>query len=167
MRWLRSAVVKHEPSPAVAAALSFLIPGLGQIYRGQRAQGFAIVCVAAGVAAGALASLFGPASIQSPFTAATLAIVYACVWLPAVLDAARSNAKDGGQLIAGRSRAYVVLMLVTAGPMALPLLWQSPAFSRGAKIFWTVGVVLLAFIAIWSVMVVGPLVDEMMGGGSF
>ena len=46
-------------------------------------------------------------------------------------------------------RAYVVAMLLLVGPLALPLLWQSPNFSNGARWIWTMIVVgaALMFIA--------------------
>jgi hypothetical protein len=50
------------------------------------------------------------------------------------------------------SKAYIIVMLLTTGINALPLLWQSANFSRHAKMLWTIAVPLLAvlfFGAVW------------------
>jgi len=61
---------------------------------------------------------------------------------------------DGGPRLPWYQRPVwvLVLLFVVLGPLALPQLWKSPAFSRGAKIVLTVLVV--AYTAL--------LVDEMM-----
>lgn len=48
-------------------------------------------------------------------------------------------------------------MLLTVGPLSLPMLWQNPRFSRTAKIIWTAfiiavfvfGVLLAVFFLPW------------------
>ena len=45
-------------------------------------------------------------------------------------------------------RAYVVTMLLLVGPLALPLLWQSPNFARTARWTWTVTVIVAALLFI-------------------
>jgi hypothetical protein len=46
-------------------------------------------------------------------------------------------------------KPYVVTMLLLVGPLALPLLWQSPNFSRTGRWLWTITVVgaALLFVA--------------------
>ena len=41
---------------------------------------------------------------------------------------------------------FVILMLVLVGPLALPLMWFSPHFSRSWKICTTIIAVILAYI---------------------
>jgi len=55
-------------------------------------------------------------------------------------------------------RTYMVVMLLLVGPLALPLLWQSPNLSTVARWIWTmivVGVVLLfigtPYLAKWLI----------------
>ena len=57
---------------------------------------------------------------------------------------------------------YVILMLLTVGPFALPLLWQSVKFSKTAKILWTVTVILIAFLAIATLTLSASFLDQFM-----
>jgi len=146
--------------PLLAAALSFALPGLGQLYNGERAKGLTIVCITAGIAYGAVMAVAGPTAFRSTFTAVTLAIVYLFIWLPATLDAFQRARGTETALLSGRKRWYVILMLLTVGPMAIPLLWQSPRFSRTAKLVWTAAVILLALLGVLFLVVVGPALEQ-------
>ncbi|MBD3427057.1 MAG: hypothetical protein GF409_07515 [Candidatus Omnitrophica bacterium] len=53
-------------------------------------------------------------------------------------------AKYGKNTLSSDTRWYVVVLLLTTGFNALPLLWQSESFSRKAKISWSVAVPVLA-----------------------
>ena len=147
-------------APWIAAALSLLLPGLGQLYNGERPKGIALLCMTLGVAYGLFMSVLGPASSRSLVTAVLLAIVYLLVWPPAVMDAYRYAAGNPSPLLAGEKTWYVILMLLTVGPMALPLLWQSPRFSRGGKIGWTIAVILIVLVGIAMLLVIGPAVER-------
>ena len=147
-------------SPWIAAGLSLLLPGLGQLYNGERPKGIALLCMTLGVAYGLFMSVLGPPAFRSLFTAGLLAIAYLLVWPPAVVDAYRYAAGNPSPLLAGEKTWYVILMLLTVGPMALPLLWQSPRFSRGGKIGWTVAVILIVLLGIAILFVIGPAVER-------
>ena len=42
----------------------------------------------------------------------------------------------------------LVMLFVVLGPLGLPFLYKSPAFSKGAKIFWTIAVVMYAVLVV-------------------
>lgn len=147
-------------SPRLAAGLSALLPGLGQLYLGDRPKGIAILAAAAGVLAGVALAVAGPAALRSWATVAMLAVVYPFLWLPAVRDAYRGARGEPSPLLAGEQLWYVILMLLTVGPMALPLLWRSPRFSRRAKHLWTAAVILIALGGIAFTVWLGPLLQR-------
>ena len=47
-------------------------------------------------------------------------------------------------------------MLLVIGPLAIPRLWQSPGFSRSAKILWTCTVGVVSLIVILLMVAIGP-----------
>jgi len=71
------------------------------------------------------------------------------IWVSAMLDAYVTARNDGRPLDWYYRVSYVVAMLMLVGPLALPLLWRSPHFSRSAKWVWSVIVVgaMLLFLA--------------------
>ena len=148
------------PSPRLAAALSAFLPGLGQLYLGERAKGLAVLAAALGVLAGVVLALGGPAALRSWATVAMLAVVYPFLWLPAVRDAYRAARGEPSPLLAGEQAWYVIFMLATVGPMALPLLWQSPRFSTRAKRWWTAAVVAVALAGVAFAVWLGPIVQR-------
>lgn len=140
-------------SPVTAGVLSLLLPGLGQLYNGERAKGIALLCMTLGI--GVSAALF-----RSLFTLILLGLIYIAVLIPAVRDAV--------QVAAGRSAAftgnrpwYVIWMLCMVGPFALPLLWQS-RLSRPAKLAWTIAVILVAVLSIVAAGAVGPVLEDLL-----
>lgn len=149
-------------SPYIAAGLSLVAPGAGQIYRGDRPKGIALLCITAGLWASAILTMAGAAAAGSVLTMLLLAVVYLFVLIPAVLDAYRAG---GGQtaVIAGERPWYVVMMLLAAGPLALPLLWQSRRFSRTTKLAWTGAVIIIALLAIYALVALGPIVERLLG----
>jgi hypothetical protein len=149
-------------SPATAAALSFLTPGLGQLYNGEWAKGLAVLCVALGTGGALAFSVLGPPAARSWVSTLLLGVVVLCVWIPAVMDAWQRAAGKAAPLLSGAKAWYVVVMLLAVGPMALPLLWQSRAVSRGAKIAWTVAVLVIALLAILVVLLIGPLLETLL-----
>jgi hypothetical protein len=131
----------HSRSPLAAAFLSALAPGLGQIFVGNAPTGVALLCTAAGIGGGVAAALLGPPAFRSWLTAGVLAGIYPFVWFPAVIDAWQAAAGSAKPMLSGHQRWYVILLLLTVGPMSLPLLWQNPRFSQKAKIAWTAAVI--------------------------
>jgi hypothetical protein len=136
-----------------------LIPGLGQLYNGERSQGWATLLMSAGLVSGILWATVGPVGSRSWASAIMLGLVYIFILVPAVFSAyAQSGA--GRSLLSGDKVWYVIVMLVTVGPLGLPLLWQSSRFSLTAKVVWTVVVTLVALVAILFVIVAGHLVEQ-------
>jgi TM2 domain-containing membrane protein YozV len=142
--------------PLVAAGLSALVPGFGQLYNGEPAKAAAILCSTLGIWAGLLWTTIGPVGSRSWLSAAALLLAYPFLLLPAVLDAHRS-ARGIPQLASSHAdRWHVVLMLLVIGPLAIPQLWHNQGFSRGAKIVWTLSVFLVSLIVILMMVAIGP-----------
>lgn len=128
-------------SPFVALLLSLILPGLGQIYNREVKKGLIIFGCALGLA---LLTYW-----LSGFNKLTPALAYLILWTSAVIDAYKV-AKSAGQAAEFYfRRSYVVAMLLLVGPLALPLLWQSPNFTRTGRWLWTIVVagVALLFVA--------------------
>lgn len=71
------------------------------------------------------------------------------MWVSAIVDAYKT-ARTSGQPFDWYYRVpYVVAMLLLVGPLALPLLWRGPYFSRFARWAWTIVVIggVLLFLA--------------------
>ena len=149
-------------SPFLAALLSLLVPGTGQLYNGERAKGVAVLCIDAGIAIGIALATIGPPACRSTLTVIALAGVYLFIWVPAVIDAYQQAAGIGKPLLSGETRWYVLFMLASVGPGAIPLLWQSPRFSRRAKIALTIIVILVAISLILLTVVVGPMLEKIL-----
>lgn len=147
-------------SPYVAAVLSFVVPGLGQLLNGERAKGVAILCITAGMWAGLLMATIGPSAARSVLTICLLGFAYIFVWIPAIMDAYQRASGMRTSLFSGEKVWYVIFMLLMVGPMGLPLLWQSPRFSRRAKLIWTIAIILIALVGILMLVVLGPLVER-------
>ena len=147
-------------SPFIACGLSLAVPGVGQWYNGERVKGVAVLCMDAGIALGVWLATSGPTALRSWVTALLLGVVYVGVWIPAAIDAYQYSAGCAKPLLSGETAWYVIVMLLSVGPGAIPLLWQSPRFSLGAKIAWTAFVVLVALGGILLVTMVGPAVER-------
>lgn len=125
----------------MALVLSLVVPGLGQIYNTQVTKGLVIAgtCLVLG-----LGSFWLPG-----LTSVSVALALLVVWVSAILDAYKT-AKTSGQPLDWYYRVpYVFAMLLLVGPLALPLLWRSPHFSRFARWGWTIVVIgaVLLFLA--------------------
>lgn len=128
--------------PVLALLLSAAVPGLGQYYNGQRTKGVVIAGAGFGLGLG-IVWLSGLSRIS-----AVLAL--GILWLSAALDAYKT-AQAGDQPLDWFSRpAYVIAMLLLVGPLALPLLWRSPYFSRAARWGWTV--LVIAAVGLFLIM---------------
>ena len=131
----------HRSHPFTVAALSTVLPGAGQLYNRETKKGWLIIgsCLSLGLFTYGLPGF----NKISPILALLL------LWISAIADAYKVATASGQGSDFYYRRPYVVAMLLFVGPLALPLLWQSPHFSRTARWIWTaivVGVVLL-FVA--------------------
>lgn len=145
--------------PVLSAALSALVPGLGQLANGKRAKGLALLCLTLGLWGFMALAAWGPQAFRSRFSLLILGATYLCVLIPAAREASRGD-PDTASLLSGDRTWYVILMVFTLGAMALPLVWQSRRLSRRAKYAWSVVGALntvLAFVAAW---VMGPVVEQ-------
>ena len=120
-------------NPWMALTASLILPGLGQVYNDQRVQGIVIAGTCAALAAGCW--------WISGITRISLLLALLIVWSSAVVDAYKTAQSAGRPLEWYYRRPYVVSMLLVVGPLALPLLWRSPHFSRVARWLWTIVVV--------------------------
>jgi hypothetical protein len=120
--------------------LSVIVPGLGQIYNQEVKKGLVIFgsCLSLGLLTYWVSGL-------SKFSTALALIL---VWISAMIDAYKVATTAGQPSAFYYRRAYVVAMLLLVGPLALPLLWQSPHFSRTARWIWTAIVVVAALLFI-------------------
>ncbi len=141
--------------------LSAVLPGTGQWANGERVKAIALWCMVAGVAISVWLALAGPAQIRSTVSAGLLALIYLFVLVRAVADARDVAAgRAHNSLLSGQRSWYVVFMLLTVGPSALPFLWRSPAFTRSAKWGWTAMVLATTAISLWFVLLVGPWIER-------
>jgi TM2 domain-containing membrane protein YozV len=128
-------------SPLIALMLSAVVPGLGQIYNQEVRKGLVIF--------GSALSL-GLLSYGIPgLNKISMLLALLLLWISAIADAYKVAKTYGHAADFYYRRPYVVAMLLLVGPLALPLLWQSPYFSRTARWTWTIIVVggVLLFIA--------------------
>lgn len=140
-------------SPWLAGLLSAVAPGAGQLYNGERAKGWAMLCIAAGI-------LLTCAATHSQLTLLLLGAIYLVVMVPAASDAYRTASGQPAS-VQGHATWYVIVMLLAVGPFALPMLWQHPGLSRGAKIGWTIAVILMALAAVLALSSVGPMLEQL------
>ena len=120
--------------------LSAIVPGLGQIYNQEIKKGLVIFgsCLSLGLLTYWISGL-------NKFSTALALLL---LWISSVTDAYKVAKTSGQEPDFYYRRPYVVAMLLLVGPLALPLLWQSPNFSRTARWIWTVIVVAAALLFI-------------------
>jgi TM2 domain-containing membrane protein YozV len=118
----------------IAVVLSAIVPGSGQIYNQELRKGLVIFgsCLSLGLLSYWISGLNKISTL--------LALLL--LWISATADAYKVARTSGQAAHFYYRKPYVVAMLLLIGPLALPLLWQSPNFSRAAR--WT-----------WSLIVVG------------
>jgi TM2 domain-containing membrane protein YozV len=130
-----------QSNPFIALILSAIVPGLGQIYNREAKKGWVILgsCLILGL----LIYWF------DGLNKITIALALLLLWASAIVDAYKVAATSGQASEFYYRKAYVVTMLLLVGPLALPLLWQSPNFSGTVRWIWTVIVVgaVLVFVA--------------------
>jgi len=128
-------------NPFIAVILSVIVPGSGQIYNGEVKKGWLIL--------GSCVSLGALTYWIEGLNKITIALAFLLLWLSAIVDAYKVATTSGQESEFYYRKAYVVTMLLLVGPLALPLLWQSPNFPRVSRWVWTVIVVgaVLLFVA--------------------
>ena len=123
-------------SPILAASLS-VVPGAGHWVVGRKGKAVAFFAVDLGIVC---AVLF----LRSPIAILLACVTYFMIMVPAVIET--WTIARGGISQFSESRPYIVLLLLTTGFSALPLLWQSHAFSRQIKIAWSIAVSALTIL---------------------
>jgi hypothetical protein len=118
-----------------------LIPGLSLLYLGRWKKSIALFVVDAGI----LVTFVLTDSYLAKLLAAN---VYIFTFFAPFCESYQL-ARYGRNTMDSDSRWYVTVLLLTTGFGALPLLWKSKDFTRGAKIAWSVSVPLLAVIFIF------------------
>ena len=135
----------------IALVLSILLPGLGHLYVGESKKGLVIFGSSVAFA------LFSFA--VSGFNRVAAALALLLLWSSAAVDAYQSAKTSGRGRDFYYQKPYVVAMLLLVGPLALPLLWQSPNFSRAGRLVWTLvvtGAVLLFVATPYLVKLAAP-----------
>ncbi|HWH79357.1 MAG TPA: DUF5683 domain-containing protein [Candidatus Binatus sp.] len=145
-----------QTNPLIALLLSAVIPGAGQIYNQEVRKGWVIL----GSCMGLGALTYGLADLNK----VTVALALLLLWLSAMVDAYKvaKSSDQTAEFYYGKS--YVVTMLLLVGPLALPLLWQSPNFSRTSRLVWTVivvGAVLMFVVTPFLIDRLIPQADEL------
>ena len=140
--------------PRLALFYSVVVPGLGQLYLGERAKGWTLLCMGAGVVVSLIVS-------HTAITWFLMGGIYLAVMIPAALDAFQT-ASGRPRTFTADTVPYVIVMLLMVGPFAIPLLWQSRKFSTPVKIVWTIVVILIALLAIAAMTFVASFLDQFM-----
>jgi hypothetical protein len=122
---------------------------LGQLYNKEAGKGLVIIgsCLGLGLLI----------YWQSGLNRITFVLALLLVWISAIAEAYKSAQASGQPPDFYYRKAYVVSLLLLIGPFALPLLWQSPHFSRTARWTWTAIVsgaallfILTPYLASWA-----------------
>ncbi len=122
--------------PFLAASLS-LVPGLGHLAVGRRGKAAALFAVDLGI----ICSIF---FLRSNAGHLLTCFSYLMIMVPAVIET--YTLARGGVSRFSESKPYIVTLLLMKGFWALPLLWQSRAFSKQIKIVWSIAVPVLAIL---------------------
>ena len=134
----------------VALLLSAVIPGLGQLYSRDIKKGLMIF--------GSCLSLGLLGYWVGGFNRIAVALALLLLWVSGAVDAYQSAKTSGRGADFYYRKPYVVAMLLLVGPLALPLLWQSPNFASRGRWLWTVMVVGAALLFIATPYLVKPFV---------
>lgn len=143
----------EQRSPALPALLAFFVPGAGQLYNGERSKAYSLFCMLAGIG---FAYWYYRASV---FAQSSVFVLQLILMLTACADA-YAVARHKEPVVDPSRRWSVIAGLMIVGPFALPLLWQSPRFSKLSKWTWTVGVILFAVVATMLLGEIGEQVEK-------
>lgn len=144
-------------NPGLALLYSIIFPGLGQLYLGERAKGLTLLCMGAGVGVSLIVS-------HTAINCFLMGGIYLAVMIPAALDAFQT-ASGRPRAFASDAVPYVIMMLLTVGVFAIPLLWQSTKFSKTAKILWAVAVIVIALLSIAVLTFMASSLEGILGPG--
>jgi radical SAM superfamily enzyme YgiQ (UPF0313 family) len=121
-----------------AVVLMSLVPGLSLLYLGRWKRSIVLFVIDAGIAL----AFF----LSGSYLMKLLAVnIYFFTFIAPCIESYQL-ARYGKNTISSDSRWYVIILLLTTGFNALPLLWVSRSFSRKAKIAWTIAVPVLAVL---------------------
>jgi hypothetical protein len=115
-----------------------ILPGLSLVYVGKFKQALPLFIIDAGII---LTVIFSGSYIMKILMAG----IYLVTFFPPALESYQL-VKYGRNTINTEAQWYVIVLLLTTGFTALPLLWKSGNFSKKAKIAWTVAVPVLAVL---------------------
>jgi len=102
-------------NPYLAFFYSLAVPGIGQLYLGERAKGWALLSMTGGIVVSLVVSHTLIAWIM-------MGGIYLAVMIPSAVDAFQT-ASGRPRMFNGDSKPYVIVMLLMVGPFAIPLLW--------------------------------------------
>jgi TM2 domain-containing membrane protein YozV len=142
----------NRSNPLLASLLSTIVPGSGQLYNGETKKGWLII--------GSCLSLALLTYGLQGFHRISPALALLLLWVSAIADAYKVAQCSGQGSDFYYRRPYVVAMLLFVGPLALPLLWQSPHFSRTARWIWTAIVVGAAVLFVTTPYLVDWLIKQ-------
>lgn len=121
-----------------------VLPGAAHAYLGNIKKTLVLFVIDAGIIVGLLFS-------KSYIMKVVVVNIYLFTPIPAAMETYQ-QAKKKKSRINTDSRWYVIILLLTTGFNALPLLWASKEFSHASKIIWSILVPLLA-IAFFYVLI--------------
>ena len=122
----------------VFVMLLAFIPGAGELYLGRVKKALFLLIIFTGIF---LTFMFS----GSYLVKVLMSGIYLVTAIPAGLESYQL-ARYGRHTIDTSARWYVVVLLLTTGFSALPLLWGSGRFSKRGKILWTIAVSVLAVL---------------------
>lgn len=134
-----------KPTPVL---LSILLPGLGQLYLGERTNGLSLIAASLGMG---LVLCFDPSSLTSIF----IALAYLSLVYHAAKDAYYGTKNT-------ESIQYILGLAVVCGPFCLPLLWQNGQIKTRGKVIWTAIILILTGLAIASMIYLDPIVNNIL-----
>ena len=139
-------------SPITALVLSVIVPGLGQIFNEEKKKGLVIF----GSCLAFMQLRLGPNRVGYKGTLQTLADTIKLLFKEGFVP----DASDKFLFNFAPILVIVVAMLLLVGPLAFPLLWQSPQFSRFARWTWTVIVVTAALMFVVTPYLMSWLIKQ-------
>ncbi len=132
----------------LAATLSAILPGLGQIYLGERSNGLSLLAASLGM-------LLILSYDTSWFTGIFVGVAYLSLVYHAAKDAYHGTKNT-------ESIQYVLGLAIVIGPFCLPLLWQNKQIHTQAKLIWTVVILVLTALLVASMVYLDPIVTRML-----
>lgn len=129
---------QHHSKNLFLTLLLSVLPGLSLVYVGRHKKAFGLFVIDLGII---LTFVFS----ESYIFKVLMAGIYLITFGPAALESYQL-AKYGKNTIDTEARWYVIILLLTTGFSALPLLWKSAYFSKNAKISWSIAVPVLAVL---------------------